>query len=192
VKDFADYAVGDRVYSLAWIGKPFSIVAKNEERGILSLQGSLENDPQGAQVDVFKSTIWMVTDEPWDQLWYWPDRCGERYLEVFKRFVGAHNAGEIVTGHFVEGANPLQGLACTPDRAMAFRIVMMTDSMVMVEPVVGLKANGEPVREARQDEEIRWISTGPAVAARLRMVGYRWAVTFGDIVLNGADFAGLT
>ncbi|MET0659734.1 MAG: hypothetical protein ABW110_16420 [Steroidobacteraceae bacterium] len=187
---FDTYSVGDRVYCLAWIGKQFDIVAKDDERGIISLQGTLENTPQGAQVDVFRSTLWMLTKEPWDQLWYWPDRKGERYLDVFKRFVSAHPAGDIVTGYLVEGANPLQGIGCTPDRAMAFRILASTDMTAMIEPVAGWVGNeSAPLREARKGSDVRWVAVGPAGAARVRMVAYRWGVAFGEIVLNGEDFS---
>src|SRR5438132_1889299 len=68
------FDVGDRVYCLAWVGTPFEVVARSD--GMLSLQGLNGSD---AQVDIFDETSWMLTREPWDKIWYWPDRAGERY-----------------------------------------------------------------------------------------------------------------
>ncbi|MET0985664.1 MAG: hypothetical protein ABW034_09690 [Steroidobacteraceae bacterium] len=185
---FESFDVGDRVYCLAWIGKQFEIVARDDTRGILSLQGDLENVPQGAQVDIFRSTTWMVTHDKWDQIWYWKDRAGEGYTDVYQRFLAANTPGSVVTGYQVEGSNPLDAIACTPERAMAFRILAIHDLGIAIQPVVGLTAEGTPVRESTADATVRWIPTGPMTSAVLKMTDYRWSLGYGDIVLNWRDF----
>ena len=186
---FDEYRVGDEVYCLAWIGKKFEIVARDEDRGILSLQGGLENVPHGAQVDIFRSTTWMVTRQKWDQIWYWPDRAGETYEDVYRRFVKEHKAGEVLTGYQVEGPYPLEPVSFTAARAMAFRIMHVHDLGILIAPVVGLVDGAkEPLREAEKDPAVRWVMAGPPASAVLKMTAYRWSLTYGDIVLNWRDF----
>ncbi|HKD36963.1 MAG TPA: hypothetical protein VKB78_09180 [Pirellulales bacterium] len=189
---FDDYRIGDRVYCLAWIGKSFEIVAKNDEIGKISLRGDLETERGGAQIDIFKSTIWMLSHEPRDEIWHWRDRKGETYADVFDRFRSAHKPGDIVSGYLIEGANALEPIGASPERAMAFRIVMPAENMIMVEPVVGIRSGGtEIVKEAKADSGITWVSAGPIASARIAMTAYRWSIAFGDIVLNPRDFEGL-
>ena len=91
-------AVGDEVYCLAWIGKKFTVVDKDDDKKLVALEGESASDPYGAQVDVFDETMWMITDQPWDQIWYWPDRAGEHYQEVYERWVARQSPGQIVVG----------------------------------------------------------------------------------------------
>lgn len=187
---FDSFEVGDQVYCLAWLGKPFEIVAKDNVRGILSLQGALENIPQGAQVDIFTSTTWMITREKWDQIWYWPDRAGETYQQVFERFVSEHSPGGVVTGYQIEGPNPLEPFSVTPERAMAFRILKMDDLGILIQPVAGTRkgVSGTLEREAKENSDIDWLPVGPMAAAVLKMTDYRWSLSYGDMVLNWQDF----
>lgn len=185
---FADYKVGDQVYCLAWIGKRFEITARDDARGVLSLQGELEGLPTGAQVDIFPHTTWMVTHAGWDQIWYWPDRAGESYREPYQRFVKAHKAGDIITAYQVEGPSPLTPAAKTAEGAMTLRILAVEDMGVLVQPVTGIDAEGRVVREADGGQHVRWEACGPASQAQVKMVGYRWCVAYGDVVLTWQDF----
>ena len=45
--------------------------------------------------------MFLLTREHWDQIWYWPDRAGKQYLEVFQRFVERHHVGEVICGYHV-------------------------------------------------------------------------------------------
>ncbi|HKT72147.1 MAG TPA: hypothetical protein VJQ47_04605 [Steroidobacteraceae bacterium] len=187
------FRVGERVYCLAWIGKAFEIVAKDDGVGKISLRGDLECEPGGAQTDIFRSNIWMLSREPRDDIWSWPDRVGERYFEMFERFRNLHRAGDVVTGYLIEGTHPLEPLAATAERAMAFRIVAPIEHAIIVEPVVGLAGDSaEPIKVASTRNDIRWLSAGPVAAARIGMIAYRWSISFGDVVLNSSDFAGLS
>jgi hypothetical protein len=190
---YEDYRVGDRVYCLAWLGKLFEIVAKDDQNGKISLRGDLVTQPGGAQIDIFPSTMYQLSHEPREDIWNWPDRKGEQYLDVFERFRSKHKPGDIITGHLVEGASPLEPIGMAPERAMAFRIVIPIEASVVVEPVVGLNPDGKSfVKEATNDPAIRWVSVGPITPARVGMIAYRWSISFGDVVLNGEDFNGLS
>lgn len=194
-KTWDDYAVGESVYRLAWIGKRFEVVEKTEQ--IMSLQGEAEYDPRGAQVDVVPGTLWMLTHEPWDQVWYWPDREGEGYEEVFERFIRAHSPGDIVNGYFFDRyLNPLgRHIDPRPDLAMTFRVenINLTDRRVLVRPVVGLVdetgTEADPITDVNDERTPRrWVGAGPAVPLTIEMKIYRWCLSVGPFVLNWEDF----
>jgi hypothetical protein len=191
VKNWSDYSVGDSVYCLAWVGKKFEIVSKDDE--ILSLQGESEFDPYGAQIDLIPKLIWMVTKEPWDQIWYWPDRAGESYEQVFKRFAASHKPGEIIGGYFFEPSPLSADVDKAPEKSMAFRIVAIDNiqNEIQVEPVVGLSADGTAITDPADVRTAqKWIKAGPVVPATISMRAYRWSVSVGPIVLNWPDFGG--
>jgi hypothetical protein len=187
-------AVGDEVYCLAWIGKKFTVVHKDDDKRLVALEGDSASDPYGAQVDVFEETMWMVTDQPWDQIWYWPDRAGEHYHEVYERWVARHASGRVIVGYLADtGIIAVGGhIAAKPKRSMNFRIVKIDDSFkqTVVEPVA---LADDPGRRPDLDDLAvparEWVSVGPKVPVRISMISYRWAVSFGDIVLNWEDFA---
>jgi hypothetical protein len=187
-------AVGDEVYCLAWVGKRFTIVGKDDDKRLVALEGDSATDPYGAQIDVFDETMWMVTDQPWDQIWYWPDRAGEHYQEVYERWVARQTLGRVVAGHLAETGIAAVGgfISPNPKRAMSFRIVSIDHSFAqtIVEPVVLVD---DPARRPPVDEldstEHEWVAVGPKTPLRITMITYRWAICFGDIILNWEDFA---
>jgi hypothetical protein len=191
-ESYADFKVGDTVYCLAWIGAPFEIAAKNDERGIISLQAPAGSSRYGAQVDIFRDTLWMLTHEKWDQIWFWPDRAGERYETVFDRFMANHKVDEVVAGYFLPGG--LGGLYVeeSPSRAMMFRIrgLDQGNRQVRVHPVAALADDGKSLlSEPRPDiPPDRWMRAGATVPLRLEMRMYRWCLSFGELVLNWRDF----
>lgn len=186
-----DYAVGDTVYCLAWIGKRFQIVGKDEQ--LINLHGDAEFDPYGAQVDIVPASLWMITKKPWDQVWYWPDRKGEHYEAVFERFMSARKVGEVLNGYIHAGAlNPLaKDIVDVPENAMAFRVEMIdpVNKQINVLPVVGVVAGADPISDAddRRKPE-RWIRCGPVVPATISMHSYRWCISVGPFILNWRDF----
>ena len=97
---YPDYSVGDRVYCLAWIGQPFDVVAKDDERQAISVE-TPPAWPSSAQFDIFPETMFLLTQEHWDQIWHWPDQAGEVYFDVFQRFVDRHRVGQVVAGYQV-------------------------------------------------------------------------------------------
>jgi hypothetical protein len=187
---FEDVSVGDQLWCLAWIGKEFTVVEKDGETGRVALEGPSAVDPYGAQVDLFPDTMWMATREPWDQVWFWPDRAGERFDEVFDRWWAGHEIGDIVLAYPLDQALTSLGFVkVRPRLAMAFRIVAFdVDAHIQVEPVV---IAADPTR--RDDEALAappdaWVAVGPRAPARIRMADYRWGLTFGDLILNWQDF----
>jgi hypothetical protein len=181
----ADFDVGDRVFCLAWVGTPFEVVARTN--GILSLQSLSDN---AAQIDIFPETVFMVTREPWDQIWFWPDRAGERYDEVFDRFMSSHGVGDVVAGyHFAGGLDGFE-IRLDPSRAMAFRIRSLDNGtrQIRVHPVAAIGDDGELVTdESRDMADERWLRSGPTLPLRIEMRMYRWCLCFGELVLNWQD-----
>jgi hypothetical protein len=178
---------------LAWLGKEFTVVEMDDETQRVALEGASAVDPYGAQVDLFPDTLWMATTEPWDQIWFWPDRAGERFNEVFNRWFAAHRVGEVVLGYPIDTGIAAVGgfVILRPKASMAFRITAMDDSMaqITVEPVartdnVGLRGE-EALAGAPPDA---WAPIGPKLPLRIRMAEYRWALSFGDVILNWTDF----
>ena len=180
-----DFDVGDRVFCLAWIGTPFEVVSRSD--GMLSLQGVTNAD---AQIDVFPETAWMVTREQWDQIWFWPDRAGERYDEVFDRFMSTHKVGEVVAGyHFTGGLDGFE-IRVDPARAMAFRIRSLDSGtrQIRAHPVAAIGEGGELVTDATRDVVNEWwLRSGPTLPLRIEMRMYRWCLCFGELVLNWQD-----
>lgn len=174
-----DLAVGDRVWCLARVGTPYDVAAVDSDRGEVLLQPdpALGGGPRGFTLP--ESALWMVTREHWDQIWYWADRAGETYDVVVERFSKAHDAGDVITGYHYHDDIPIGGRGfITPQdsTAMSFRVHPVTPGFptLPVEPVVTV--NGEVV------------SAGPVVPLRVSMSSYRWALGFGDLVLNWEDF----
>jgi hypothetical protein len=91
-----DVAVGESVYCLAWLGPVFTVVDVEESSGRVSIETATAKDTRGIQIDLFPDMMFMITQEPWDQIWYWPDRAGEHYDAVYERFVGDHPAGSVL------------------------------------------------------------------------------------------------
>ena len=188
---YRDFKVGDRVYCLAWIGHPFEVAAKDDERQIISLQGPAASSIYGAQVDIFPDTMWMLTHEKWDQIWWWPDREGERFDAVFDRFLDNHKVDELVAGYYFPGGLAGMFIETNPEHAMTFRIRALDRGIrqVRVHPVAAADANGETVKFAL-DESLpsqRWLRSGPTVPLRLEMRMYRWCLCFGEFVVNWQD-----
>ena len=188
---YADFKVGDRVYCLAWIGQPFEVAAKNDELQLISLQAPAESSRYGAQIDIFPDTIWMLTHEKWDQIWFWPDREGERFEAVFDRFLNNHQVDEVVAGYYFPGG--LAGMFIEPDptRAMMFRIRALDRGtrQVRVHPVAALADDAKSISiEPRASmASASWLRSGPTVPLRLEMRMYRWCLSFGEFVLNWQD-----
>ena len=116
---------------------------------------------------------------PLDQIWYWPDRCGETFETVVERFSAEHAPGDLITGQFVEDGIPMgpQGFVYpSPEASMTFRVHPnpMPMRRVLVEPVVEL------------DGEV--VSAGPVVPLRVAMRSYRWSLSFGEMIVNWKDF----
>ena len=190
---YDDYQLGDRVYCLAWIGQPFDVVAKDDERRVIGIE-TPPRWPTLGQVDVFPETMFLLTHEKWDHLWYWPDRAGEQYLAVFERFLGRHRVGDVVAGYDVPDGllTTLGGMKAEldPQRTMMFRIQAIDAGrgQVRVHPVVAVGTNGDPIY-SRTDgiADDAWRRAGPTVPLRVEMRLYRWCITFGAFVLNWED-----
>ena len=193
---YESYRLGDRVYCLAWIGQPFDVVAKDDERGVIGIE-TPPGWPTFAQVDVFPETMFLLSREHWDQIWYWPDRAGIRYLEVFERFVARHRVGEVIPGyHLPDGLLvTLGGMGLDRDakRTMMFRIQALDvgRGQIRVHPVAAVGAGGALLSSPADGiPDDAWQRSGPTVPLRLEMRLYRWCLTFGEIVLNWEDLAG--
>jgi hypothetical protein len=196
IESYDDFKVGDQVHCLAWLGKLFTVASKDDNTGRIALQGSSATDPYGAQVDLFPDTMWMVTHQPWDQIWPWPDRAGEHATEVFERYAQRHHESEVVAGYYNEEGLQLSGeqtfLTPNAKKAMAFRLLSVDVPLgqIRVEPVARIDAQGglttviEPGIAASQ-----WVAVGPNAALRVGMRSYRWALSFGELILNWQDFA---
>jgi hypothetical protein len=175
---FDSLTVGDHVWCLAAVGVPYEVAALDRERGRLRLE------PHPAltaarPLELSADTAWMLTKEPWDQIWYWPDRAGERFEDVVARFASAHEPGDVVKGYFLDDAigSSNQGyVTLNPKLAMTFQIQRPTAGFgqVRVKPVMETPDGWEPV--------------GPNVPLRVGMTSYRWSLSFGELILNWTDF----
>jgi hypothetical protein len=187
---YDSYQVGDDVWCLGWLGMPFKVVGKDDESRTIQIDGvgpcSL---PEGARIDLAPENHYMLTHEMWDSIWYWPDQAGERYRDVAERFVGEHHDGEIVRAY------PAGALTVTENDAVgiSLRVIVSsywTSATIRAQPVAAIESNGSTLI-LLYDPDIpddRWIPTGPRLPLEIRMVGYRWALTFGKMVLNWRDF----
>ncbi len=186
---YDSYRVGDEVWCLAWIGMPFRVTGKDDRTRTIEIDGigpcSL---PEGAVIDIDPQNQFLLTHEKWDAIWYWPDVAGERYQQVVDRFVDGHREDEIVTGYAAGALTVVDN----PRAAMTFRLSFLGYGRfgnIRATPVAAVGGDGALV--AVHDPAIaddRWLPTGPTLPLELKMVGYRWALTFGRIVLNWRDF----
>jgi hypothetical protein len=184
------YEVGDDVWCLGWIGMPFTVVGKDDDKQIIQIDGvgpcSL---PGGARIDLVPQHHFMLSHQMWDSIWYWPDIAGEHYREVFDRFVDKHSEGQLVTGHMAGGVT----VSDNPDAAVAFRLSLTGVSpfgQIYGSPVVAIAENGTEIL-THLDPEIpddRWIPSAPLLPLEMKMVGFRWALCYGKFVLNWEDF----
>jgi hypothetical protein len=192
----SEFAVGDEVWCLAWLGKPFVVVEIDEAAGRISIGAPSATDPYGAQVDLFPDTRWMLTREPWDQIWYWPDRAGETYETVTDRFITGLTVGQVLIGYYFDtGMGAIrQGMhvAAVPQAAMHFRVQKLDfggrGRQVWVETVTPVDTDGRVLGTDRADAASGWERAGPAVPLRVGMSGYRWSLSFGEFILNWQDF----
>ncbi|HYD08848.1 MAG TPA: hypothetical protein VEA78_01995 [Acidimicrobiales bacterium] len=190
---YADYAVGDRVFTLAWVGQQFEIVGKDDDLQMISLS-TPAGAPTRGELDLFPDTMFLLTKEHWDQIWYWPDRAGETYLDVFERYVASHHVGEIVTGRlFADGLAALSNQlrpSSRPEDSMAFRVHTLDRAagMVRVQPVAAIGADGTLVTTPDPAiAEDAWQPVGPTVQLRTEMRLYRWCLTYGELTLSWED-----
>lgn len=185
------YEIGDQVWTLAWVGMPFEVVGKNDETRTIMLDGTGPCSlPGGARLDLLPQNLYLLTHEVWDQIWYWPDIAGEHYDTVVDRFVEQHSSGEIVMGY---AAGSLTVSTDKPERGNPFRLDLDDYAyfgQIMAQPVAAVAADGTGLvldYDAAVPDD-RWFATGPKLALKLKMVGYRWALARGTMVLNTADF----
>jgi len=187
---YESFQVGDEVWCLAWIGMPFKVVGKNDDKQLIEIDGTGPcSIPDGAMIDLLPQSHFMLTHQQWDSIWYWPDIAGERYQEVFDRFVDKHSEGQIVTSYVAGGIT----VSDNPSSALAFRLSLSSVRLfgqIRAEPVVAI-ADDRSSLVRLYDPDIpddRWISAGPSLPLDLNMVGYRWALCYGKMVLNWEDF----
>jgi len=174
--EFADLSPGDRVWCLASIGVPYEVAKIDEARRRVHLTPHAAL-PGMFPIDLSAHAAWMLSTERWDQIWYWPDREGERFDEVVERFADAHAPGEIVQGYVVDTNVGSSGfLEPDPKLAMSFEIQPATPPIAQVRV--------RPVVETPEG----WVKAGPKVPLRIGMTNYRWSLSFGDIVVNWTDF----
>jgi hypothetical protein len=187
---YGNYSVGDEVWCLGWLGMPFEVVGLDDATQTIQIDGigpcSL---PEGARIDLAPENHFKLTHEMWDAIWYWPDSEGEHYKEVAERFVDKHHDDELVVGY------PAGSLTVTenPAAAVTFRISVSNywrNGMIRAQPVAAIADDGAGLvlmHDAAIPDD-RWIPTGPRFPLEIRMVAYRWALTYGKIVLNWQDF----
>ena len=191
-RSFADFRVGDRVYCLAWIGQGFDVVATNDATEMVTIQ-TVAGAPTIGHIDIFPETQFMLTHEPWDQIWYWPDRAGDHYLDVFERFADSHAVGDVVAGYVVgDGLNAAASqmtVRIDPSTSMMFRIEEINKpwGRVRVQPVAAISTGGALLTSPGAGPDANWLRTGPPVPLRLEMRLYRWCLSFGEFVLNFED-----
>ncbi len=175
-----DFRVGERVWSLVHVGTPYDVAAVDESRAALVLEPEPQLGGGPRPVTIPESFLWLVTKEHWDQIWYWPDRCGETFDTVVARFTTRHAPGDVITGQYYDDGLPLGSRGfITPDPAtsMSFRLHPAQQPFfpqIPVEPIV--EVGGEIV------------SAGPIVPLRVGMTSYRWSLAFGELILNWQDF----
>ena len=189
---FADFRVGDRVYCLAWVGQVFDVVATNDDTEMVTIQ-TVAGAPTIGHIDIFPETQFMLTHETWDQIWYWPDRAGDHYLDVFERFVESHAVGDVVAGYVAgDGLNAAASqmtVEIDPTTAMMFKIeeINMPWGRVRVHPVAAIGSAGDLLTSPDAGPDATWLRSGPPVPLRLEMRMYRWCLSFGEFVLNFED-----
>ena len=189
---FADFRVGDRVYCLAWVGQAFDVVATNDDTEMITIQ-TVTGAPTIGHIDIFPETQFMLTHETWDQIWYWPDRAGDHYLDVFERFADSHAVGDVVAGYIVgDGLNAAASqmtVRIDPATAMMFRIEEINKpwGRVRVHPVAAISTAGALLTSPHAEPDTTWLRSGPPVPLRLEMRMYRWCLSFGEFVLNFED-----
>ncbi len=174
-----DLSVGDRVWCLFGVGTPYEVASVDRGRRELIVEPEPRLGGGMRPVTVPDSGLWLVTKQHWDQVWYWPDRAGETHETVVERFSAQHAPGDLVTGQFYDDGMPFgpQGYVTpTPQASMTFRIHAnpMPFPRVLVEPIVDI------------DGQV--VSAGPVVPLRVAMRSYRWALSFGELIVNWHDF----
>jgi len=190
---YEDYRIGDEVWCLAWIGMPFEIVGKDDAARKIFLQGlGTSSLPDGAQVDITEDNLFMLTREVWDQLWYWPDRKGETYSQVFERFVGEHRTGEVVTGYYSSALATVGLMVVSPAEGATFRLDLdqvVSRRLLMARPVAAYLADERRLAVVHDpsipDDE--WLPCGPTMPVTISMQAYRWSLSYGNVILNWRD-----
>jgi hypothetical protein len=190
IEPYEAYEVGDEVWCLGWLGMPFKVVGKDDQDRVIQIDGvgpcSL---PEGARIDLYPENHYMLTHEMWDAIWYWPDQAGERYRDVAERFVADHQDGEIVTAY------PAGSLTVTEDDRVGVSLRIRVSSFwtsgtMRAQPVAAIGPDGNSlvlVHDPAITSE-QWLPSGPNLPVEIRMVAYRWALTYGRMVLNWRDF----
>jgi hypothetical protein len=187
---YESFAVGDRVWCLAWLGMPFVVVGKDDDAQRVEIDGTGPCSlPEGAKLDLHAESLYMLTHQQWDAIWYWPDVANETYQQVVDRFVDAHHEGELVVGY------PAGGFTVTedPKRGITYRL-SFTDyqpfGQIKATPVAAITEDGTSLTLAYDPSiaEEKWLRSGPTQALELKMVAYRWSLCHGKIVLNWHDF----
>jgi hypothetical protein len=185
---YESYQIGDEVWCLAWLGMPFRVTGKNDAKGVIEIDGTAPCSlPEGALIDLDPQNHYMLTHEHWDAIWYWPDVAGERYQQVVDRFIDGHKDDEILTGYPAGNLTVVEN----PEAAMSFRLSFKNYSRfgnIVATPVVAVADGALITASDPTVSNERWVACGPALPLELKMVGYRWALTFGKIVLNWRDF----
>ena len=170
---FEDLAVGDRVWCLASIGTPFQVSTLDDDRDRVTIVPDPTLGSGGRPLELTAGASWLLTTEHWDQVWYWPDRAGERFDAVVQRFVAAHQPGEVIQGYFLDtgvGASNQGFVNPNPKLAMSLRSSARHQDFgqVRVKPVTETEAGIVPV--------------GPNVPLRLGIISYRWSLSFGELI----------
>jgi hypothetical protein len=187
---YESYHVGDEVWCLGWLGMPFVVVGTDDETQTIQIDGTGPCSlPEGARIDLHPENHYMLTHERWDAIWYWPDVAGEHYKQVAERFVDAHEDDDFVVG-YVGGALTVTE---NPAAAMSFRVRVSgywTSGQIRAQPVAALADDGGSLilHYDRAIPDERWMKTGPRLPLEIKMVAYRWALTYGKLVLNWQDF----
>jgi hypothetical protein len=187
---YESYQVGDDVWCLGWLGMPFKVVGKNDETRTIEIDGVVPSSlPEGVRIDLSPENHYMLTHEMWDAIWYWPDQAGERYRDVADRFVGGHQDGHIVKAY------PAGSLTVTENDALGISLKITvssywTSGTIRARPVAAIGDDGASLLLIHDPSipDDRWIPTAPNLPVELKMVAYRWALTYGKMVLNWMDF----
>jgi hypothetical protein len=179
LSSFDDLAVDDQVWCLASVGTPFRVNEVDPVRGHVSVAPESASAGGGWPLELSADTLWLLSKERWDQIWYWPDRAGERFGVVVERFVVSHPPGDVVQGYFLDtsvGASNQGFVKPNPKTAMSFEIQ---------QPTAGFgQMRVRPVAETTDGI----LAVGPIVPLRLGMTCYRWSLSFGEIIVNWNDF----
>jgi hypothetical protein len=179
LSSFDDLHIDDQVWCLASVGTPFRVEDLDSVQRRVTIVPERSSGSGASPIVLTADTLWLLSKELWNQVWFWPDRAGERFDEVVDRFVAAHQPGDVVQGYFLDtsiGAANQGFVKPNPKTAMSFQIQPDTPGFgqVRVRPV------------AETTDGI--IFVGPNVPLRLGMTCYRWSLSFGEIVVNWRDF----